>query len=105
MECRLRHVPFLSRRFAKACRDPSLWLELRVLLDAFPMEERWRYFLRWLAVRVSGLQTLVLGAEMVRNNPCFEKNPLHLKAADTLIGKKTVAVQRPIYYRATFPML
>ena len=63
--CRLRHVPLVSRRFSEACRDPSLWPELRVLHAAFSTEARWRSFLRWLAARGSGLQTLVFGEEEV----------------------------------------
>ena len=53
------HVPLVSRRFSEACRDPSLWPELRVLHAAFSTEARWRSFLRWLAARGSGLRTLV----------------------------------------------
>ena len=64
--CRLRHVPLVSRRFSEACRDPSLWPELRVLHAAFSTEARWRSFLRWLAARDSGLQTLAFGDEQVR---------------------------------------
>ena len=59
--CRLRHVPLVSRRFSEACRDPSLWPELRVMHAAFSTEARWRSFLRWLAARGSGLQTLAFG--------------------------------------------
>ena len=60
--CRLRHVPLVSRRFREACRDPSLWPELRVRHGAFSTEARWWSFLLWMAVRGSGLQTLVFGA-------------------------------------------
>jgi hypothetical protein len=60
--CRLRHVPLVSRYFSEACRDPSLWPELRVLHAAFLTEARWQSFLRWLAVRASGLHTLVFGS-------------------------------------------
>ena len=63
--CRLRHVPLVSRRFSEACRDPSLWPELRVLHAAFSTEARWRSFLRWLAARGSRLQTFALGNEQV----------------------------------------
>lgn len=68
--CRLRHVPFVSRRFNEACRDPSLWPELRVLYSAFRTEARWRSFLRWLAVRAPGLRMLVFGRNTsVRASP------------------------------------
>ena len=63
--CRLRHVPLVSRRFSEACRDPSLWPELRVLHAAFSTEARWRSFLRWLAARGSGLRTLAFGDRQV----------------------------------------
>ena len=73
-------MPLVSRRFSEACRDPSLWPELRVLHAAFSTEARWRSFLRWLAARGSGLQTLAFGDERVRPVPlllwsCF----LHCK--------------------------
>ena len=55
MPCRLRHVPLVSRRFCEACRDPSVWPELRVLHSAFLTEARWQSFLHWLAERASGL--------------------------------------------------
>ena len=60
-QCRLRHVPLVSRRFSEACRDPSLWPDLRVRHHQFSTEARWRSFLRWLAARGSGLQTLAFG--------------------------------------------
>ena len=63
---RLRHVPLVSRRFAEACRDPTLWPELQVPCAAFASEAHWRGFLRWLAHRASGLQTLVYGNSKVR---------------------------------------
>ena len=59
--CRLRHVTLVSRRFNEACRDPSLWSDLCVLHGSIKTEARWQSFLRWLAVRASGLQTLVFG--------------------------------------------
>ena len=58
-------MPLVSRRFSEACRDPSLWPELRVLHASFLTEARWRSFLRWLAVRGSGLQTLTFGKDEV----------------------------------------
>ena len=61
----MRHVPLVSRCFSEACRDPNLWPELRVpRAYSFRTEARWQSFLRWLAVRASGLHTLVFG----RNN-------------------------------------
>ena len=59
-------MPLVSRRFVAACREPSVWPELRVLHSALGTEERWRGFLRWLAARASGLQTLVFGADTDR---------------------------------------
>ena len=38
-----------------------MWPEVRVLHAAFPTDARWDSFLRWLAVRASGLQSFVLG--------------------------------------------
>ena len=61
--CGLRHVPLVSRRFSEACHDPSLWPDLCVLHASFRTEARWQSFLRWLAVRASGLHTLVFGRE------------------------------------------
>ena len=61
--CRMRHVPLVSRRFSEACRDPSLWPELRVPHASVLTEAHWQSFLRWLAVRASGLHTLVFGEE------------------------------------------
>ena len=58
-------MPLVSRRFSEACLDPSLWLELRVLPGTFSTEARWRSFLRWLAARGSGLQTLAFGDRQV----------------------------------------
>ena len=58
---RLRHVPLVSRRFAEACRDPTLWPKLHVAHAAFLSEATWRGFLRWLAHRASGLQMLMYG--------------------------------------------
>ena len=60
--CRLRHVPLVSRRFRKACRDPSMWSELSVPYADLSTEARWRSFLRWLAVHAPGLQTLAFGS-------------------------------------------
>ena len=62
--CRLCHVPLVSRRLRKACRDPCLWPELRVLLASFRTEARWRSFLGWLTVRSPGLQTFVFSEEV-----------------------------------------
>ena len=79
--CRLRHVPLVSRRFSEACRDPSLWPELRVLHDSFRTEARWQSFLRWLAVRASGLRTLVVShnSTEVRNESFV--SPPHIQGA------------------------
>ena len=62
-------MPLVSRCFSEACRDPSLWRELRVLHADFRTEAHWQGFLRWLAVRDSGLRTLVFGeiGERVRH--------------------------------------
>ena len=49
----------------RACRDPSLWPELRVLNASFRTEARWMSFLLWLAVRASGLRTLVFSKKGV----------------------------------------
>ena len=57
----MRHVPLVSRRFSEACRDPSLWPELCVDHASVLTEARWQSFLLWLAVRASGLHTLVFG--------------------------------------------
>ena len=62
--CRLRHVPLVSRCFSEACQDPHVWPELHVLHSQFSTEARWRSFLRWLAARASGLQTLVFGKKV-----------------------------------------
>jgi hypothetical protein len=59
--CRLRHVPLVSRRLSEACRDPSGWPAVRVVHSCFRTEARWRSFLRWLAVRASGLESFSLG--------------------------------------------
>ena len=59
--CRLCHVPLVSRRFSEACRDPNMWPDLHVLHASFGTEAGWQSFLRWLAVRASGLHTLVFG--------------------------------------------
>ena len=56
-------MPLVNRHFSEACRDPSVWPELRVLHAAFDMEDDWWSFLRWLSARASGLQTLVFGEE------------------------------------------
>ena len=64
--CRLRHVALVSRRFCEACRDPSLWSELRLQYSYFQTEARWRSFLRWLAARAPWLQKLVFCDDWVR---------------------------------------
>ena len=62
-------MPLVSRRFSEACRDPTLWRELRVLHRQFRTEARWQSFLRWLAVRASWLQTFMLNDdEAVRSS-------------------------------------
>lgn len=76
---RARHVPLVSHGFNEASRDPRAWPELSVTRLRFLQqnffqqqahinpgsgllfEDRWRRFLRWLAVRASGLQALELG--------------------------------------------
>ena len=67
--CRLRNGPLVSRLFSEACRDPTMWPELHVLRSAFRTEARWQGFLRWLAVRASGLRILAFGEKggMVRH--------------------------------------
>jgi hypothetical protein len=67
-------MSLVSRRFNEACRDPRLWPKLTVLHQYFPTEAHWQSFLRWLAVRGSGLQHLVFGDGRVRNQ-CFAKCP------------------------------
>lgn len=62
---RLRNVPLTSRRFREACRDPTAWPELHILRRCFGRKARWLSFQRWLAVRASGLQKLVLGDHQV----------------------------------------
>lgn len=70
---RVQHVPLVSRRFCEACRDPSLWTELRLRYSCFRTEAAWRSFLRWLAAHASGLQKLVFcddwGAAFYGANP------------------------------------
>lgn len=52
-------MPLVSRCFRDASRDPALWPELTVSQAALPTRARWTSFLRWLAKRGSGLQSLV----------------------------------------------
>ena len=59
--CRLRHVPLVNRRSAEACRSPGMWPELHVTHCQLKGDARWQSFLRWLAVRASGLHTLDFG--------------------------------------------
>ena len=66
--CRLRQVPLVSRRFAEACRDPSLWLHFNVSHDAFWTKARWLSFLRWLAARASGMQSIQFGDDDDRDD-------------------------------------
>ena len=58
-------MPLVNKVFARACEDPSVWPELRVLHCHFRTEARWRSFLRWLAARGSRLQSFVLPKSMV----------------------------------------
>lgn len=64
--CRLHNVPLVCRRFRDACRDPNAWPELHALRVQPLSEARCENFLRWLAVRVSKLQTIVIGDVQVR---------------------------------------
>ena len=52
-------MPLVSRRFRDASRDPSLWPALTVSHNWFMIRARWMSFLRWLAAKGFGLQSLV----------------------------------------------
>ena len=52
-------MPLVSRAFSEACRDPCTWPELSLTYSDLSTEAHWLSILRWLAVRASGLQTLV----------------------------------------------
>lgn len=74
---RIRHVPLVSRRLRQACRDPSLWHELRVPQHWLSTEARWQSFLQWLAWRAAGLRNLTFSRKQVRAScPASSYNPV-----------------------------